>query len=162
MLVLHVCKAGSYIPMTWVINNTSNWYYFEVFTEVDLWRASIEEERRFIRENPEVNEHFMSRLLTGLSGVLERMEHLIFEFTYHKTILLLLYYVKNFSGHDEGGEKLMIPLTHKEIAAWIGTIRETASVQIELLKKRNPSYITGDISSSPTLSNSKQCYRKNR
>ena len=31
----------------------------------------------------------------------------------------------------------MIPLTHKEIAAWIGTTRETASLQIETLKKKN-------------------------
>ncbi len=136
MLVLHVFKAGSYIPMTWVINNTPNRYYFEALTEVDLWRAPVEDVRKFIRENPEVSEHFMSRILTGLSGVLERMEHLIFETAYHKTILLLLYYVKNFSGSDGEGEKLMIPLTHKEIAAWIGTTRETASIQIELLKKR--------------------------
>jgi len=63
------------------------------------------------------------------------MEHLIFESAYRKTILLLLYYAKNFSDSETKG-KLSIPLTHKEIASWIGTTRETASLQIEMLKRK--------------------------
>ena len=135
MLVLHVFKAGSFFPMSWVINDSPNRYYFEALTPVEIQRAPREEVTKVLRDYPEIVEDFMSRILTGLGGVLERMEHLVFETAYHKTILLLLYYAKNFSDGKKKGI-LAIPLTHKEIAAWIGTTRETASIQIETLKKK--------------------------
>ena len=78
----------------------------------------------------------LERMLRGLNGLMKRMEFLVFDSAYKKTILLLLYYVKNFSDDKVKG-KLLIPLTHREIAAWIGTTRETASLQIETLKKKN-------------------------
>lgn len=135
MLVLHVFKEGSFFPMAWVINNAPNRYYFEALTPVEVWRAPREDVEKVMREHPEIGQDFTSRILAGLGGVLERMEHLVFETAYHKTILLLLYYAKNFSDAKKKGI-LMIPLTHKEIAAWIGTTRETASIQIEFLKQK--------------------------
>ncbi len=135
MLVLHVYKPGSYFPMTWVINDTSNRYYFEALTPVEILRAPREDVRRFLKDNPQVSEHFMSRILLGVSGLLSRMEHLVLDSAYRKTILLLLYYARKFSDEKVKG-RLKIPLTHKEIAAWIGTTRETASLQIEALKKK--------------------------
>ena len=135
MLVLHVFKSGSFFPMAWVVNDAPNRYYFEALTPVELWRAPREDVDKVMREHPEILEDFTSRILMGLSGVLERMEHLVFETAYNKTILLLLYYAKNFSDAKKKGI-LTIPLTHKEIAAWIGTTRETASIQIELLKQK--------------------------
>ncbi len=134
MLVLHVYRPGSFFPMTWVINDTPNRHYFEALTPVEILRAPREEVRRFLRQNPGEMEQVLARILRGLSGVLMRMEHLVFESAYHKVILLLLYYAKNFSDTKTG--KLALPLTHKEIAAWIGTTRETASLQIEALKKK--------------------------
>jgi CRP/FNR family transcriptional regulator, cyclic AMP receptor protein len=136
MLVLHIYKAGSYFPMTWAMNKIPNRYFFQAITGVELLRAPEEEVCRFIKDHPEVLEHFMTRLLTGMSGVLGRMEHLIFESAYDKTILVLLYYIKNFSESAQKAGTLIVPLTHKEIAAWIGTTRETASIQIELLKRK--------------------------
>jgi CRP/FNR family transcriptional regulator, cyclic AMP receptor protein len=135
-LVVHVFKDGSYFPMMWVINDTVNTHYYEALNEVEIIRAPREALRRFLHDHPEILEHFMSRLLAGVSGLLQRMEYLVFESAYKKTILLLLYYIKNFSDTQVKG-KLAIPLTHKEIAAWIGTTRETASLQIEELKKKH-------------------------
>jgi len=134
MLVLHVYRPGSFFPMTWVINDTPNRYYFEALTPVEILRAPREEVKRFLKQNPLETEQVLSRMLKGLSGVLLRMEYLVFESAYHKTVLLLLYYAKNFSDRSTG--ELVLPLTHKEIAAWIGTTRETASLQIEALKKK--------------------------
>lgn len=134
MLVLHVFKEGSAFPMPWIVNDTPNRYYFEALTPVEIWRAPKVEVLRFFREKPDVYEHMMSKMLMGLSGLLERMENLVFDSAYRKVVLLLLYYAKNFSDENQKG-KLIVPLTHKEIAAWIGTTRETASIQIETLKR---------------------------
>lgn len=134
-LVLHVFKSGSHFPMTWTINNTPNRYYFEALTAVEIWRAPKDDVLKFLQSHPEVSKHFLSRILRGVSGLMERMEYLVLEPAYEKTVLLLLYYAKNFSDEDTKG-KLSIPLTHREIAAWIGTTRETASLQIETLKRK--------------------------
>jgi CRP/FNR family transcriptional regulator, cyclic AMP receptor protein len=133
LLVLHIYKAGSFFPMSWVVNNTPNRYCFESLTPVEIARAPREEVLKFIKFHPDVMEHFLERFLSGVDGLLMRFEHLVFESAYQKTILLLLYFVKNFSDVHEKG-RLSVPLTHKEIAAWIGTTRETASIQIEALK----------------------------
>lgn len=135
MLVLHVFKSGSILPMPWIINETPNRYYFEALSPVEVWRAPREDVLKLFVDKPETEHFMMSRMMCGLSGLMKRMEFLVFDSAYKKTVLLLLHYVKNFSDEKEKG-KLQIPLTHKEIAAWIGTTRETASLQVELLKKK--------------------------
>lgn len=135
MLVLHVFKAGSCFPMPWVINDTPNRYYFEAITPVEIWRAPRVDARRLLKEHSEILSFMMEKILLGLSGFMQRMEFLVFDSAYKKTMLLLQYYAKNFSDEKQEG-KLLIPLTHKEIAAWIGTTRETASLQIEALKRK--------------------------
>lgn len=134
-LVLHVFKVGAHFPMTWAVNDTPNRYSFEALTPAEIWRAPKEDVLRFLRTHPEISEFFLSRILRGVSGLMERMEYLVLEPAYEKTVLLLLYYAKNFSDGELKG-KLIIPLTHREIAGWIGTTRETASLQIEILKKK--------------------------
>lgn len=135
LLVLHVFKPGSYFPMPWAVNDVPNRYYFEALTSVEIWRAPKDDVLKFLHMHPDVAEYFLSRILRGLSGLMERMEHLVLAPAYEKTVLLLLYYAKNFSEAEAHG-KLLIPLTHREIAGWIGTTRETASLQIETLKKK--------------------------
>ena len=134
MLVLHVFKEGSIFPMPWIVNDEPNRYFFEALTPVEIWRSPREDVLRLFVEKPELEHEMMKRMIRGLSGLMKRMEFLVFDSAYKKTILLLLYYVKNFSDDAMKG-KLLIPLTHREIAAWIGTTRETASLQVETLKK---------------------------
>lgn len=135
MLVLHVFKTGALFPLPWIINDEQNRYYFEALTPVEIRRAPREEVLKLFHDVPEVEHEVLSKILKGLNGLMKRMEFLVFDSAYKKTVLLLLYYVKNFSDTNVQG-KLLIPLTHREIAAWIGTTRETASLQIETLKKK--------------------------
>jgi len=69
-------------------------------------------------------------------GFVSRVAQLILDDAYTKTILLLLYYAENFGETTQEGIALSIPLTHREIASWIGTTRETASLQVENLVKK--------------------------
>lgn len=135
MLVLHVFKPGSFFPMTWIVNDTANRYYFEALTQAEIWRAPREDFRRFLSDKPAVRDDFLSRILSGVSGIMRRMEELVLESAYRKTVSLLLYYAKRFPDEQTKG-RLVVPLTHKEVAAWIGTTRETASLQIEELKRK--------------------------
>lgn len=135
-LILQLYRSGSFIPMTWVINHTPNRYFFEAATDVFVRRAPQDDVKRFIDAHPDVLTHFVSRLLMGISGLWSRIEQLVLESAYAKTILLILYYAAKFGVKDAKGIALELSPTHKEIAAWIGTTRETASLQIEALKKK--------------------------
>ena len=136
MLMLHIYKPNSFFPMTWTVNDTPNNYCFEAMSHVEVWRAPKEAVREFLVKNPQVVYNFASRLLMGVSGILKRIEYLIMDSAYTKTVLLLLYLAENLGEKDAGGVVLTIPVTHREISAWIGTTRETASIQVEMLKHR--------------------------
>ena len=136
IFLVHIFKPGSLFPMTWMVNDTLNVYNFEALTPVVIWRATKEDAGVFLQQHPEIMLDFASRLLAGVTGFLERMQYVVLKDARDKLLLLLGYYVKNFSEKTGRGYKLLIPLTHKEIAAWIGTTRETASVQVERLKAK--------------------------
>jgi len=77
----------------------------------------------------------MQRLLLGFCGCRRRIEHPVSGTVYKKTILLLLYLARSLTEKEVSNIVLPVPVTHREIAAWIGTTRETASAQVALLKK---------------------------
>src|SRR3989344_6135121 len=53
-LIVNVFKPISFFPMSWVINNTPNDYFYEAMTEADIWRAPKEEVLKFIKAEPDV------------------------------------------------------------------------------------------------------------
>jgi CRP-like cAMP-binding protein len=135
-LILHVFKPGSFFPMMWVLNNEYNRFYYEAIVQTEIWRAPKDDVLTFLKDYPDVFVHFTKRLMTGVNGLLQRLEHLILDTAYIKTVLLILYYTRNFGVRHDGQLVLEAPLTHKEVASWIGTTRETASLQMESLKKK--------------------------
>lgn len=135
MLMLHIFKPHSFFPMTWAINDTPNTYSFEAMSHVEVWRAPREAVCEFLSKHPGVMYDFASRLLLGVTGILKRISYLIMDSAYTKTVLLLTYLSETLGEREGAGVLLTVPLTHREISAWIGTTRETASIQIERLKK---------------------------
>lgn len=135
-LMLQLYRPGAFFPMTWAMSDAPNRYFFEAATAVIVRRAPRDDVRRFLDQHPEVLKGFVERLLTGVVGLWSRIEQLVLESAYTKTILLLLYYAGKFGVPEGGGVALELSPTHREIAAWIGTTRETASLQVEALKKK--------------------------
>ncbi len=151
-LMLQLYRTGAFFPMTWVINNTSNRYFYEAATDVAIRRAPQGDVKKFLEKHPEVLGDFTARLLLGITGLWSRIEQLVLEDAYAKTILLILYYVQKFGAKDARGVALEVSPTHKEIAAWIGTTRETASLQIEALKRKSLVLTRGRQLIIPSLS----------
>jgi CRP/FNR family transcriptional regulator len=135
-LILHIFKQNSFFPMTWVVNDEPNRYYLEAVTPVEVWRAPKEAVREFLHDYPAVTYDLTRRLLLGMSGLRRRMEYLVMDSANTKTILLLLYLAHALCEKEGSHVVLPVPVTHREIAAWIGTTRETASLQVSILKKR--------------------------
>lgn len=136
ILVIHIFRPGTYFLMMWAINNTPNTYYFDALTPVEVYRAPLSDVREFIKSEPELLFDLTSRLLQGLDGLLKRFEYLVLDPAYAKVASLLSYFAKTFGEKNGDGIEIKLPITHKEIASWIGTTRETASLQIEDLKRK--------------------------
>lgn len=134
--IITVFRPGAYFPMLWAITNTSNGYQYEAATATTAYRATKSEVLRFLSRHPEELWRFTKRLVTGINGLLGRFEYLMFDTAYRKTVLLLLYFARRFGKQEDGVTLISVPLAHREIAAWIGATRETASVQMEALKKK--------------------------
>lgn len=135
-LNMHVYRPGAVVPLMWLFNDTSNRYYYDALTECVIHTAPKADFSAFLAKHPELVEHFTSRVLLGLSGLLSRMESLVLDDAYTKTVLLFLYFSHAF-GKKEGRDILIdIPMTHRQVASWIGTARETASLQVERLRKQ--------------------------
>jgi CRP/FNR family transcriptional regulator len=135
-LMLHIFKPTAFFPMTWVVNNETNRYYLEAVTPIEVWRVPKDAVRKFLYDYPAVVYDLAHRLLLGISGIRYRMYYLVMGSACRKTILLLLYLADSFGEKEGSGVVLSVPVTHREIAAWIGTTRETASLQVGILKNR--------------------------
>lgn len=134
--IVHIYKPGSFFPLTWILNDTPNVYHFEAINPVTVVRVSKDVFLAFLKDHPDALFYATQRLTLGLSGFVSRVAQLVLDDAYTKTILLLLYYAENFGEAIPEGIALTIPLTHREIASWIGTTRETASLQVENLVKK--------------------------
>lgn len=136
MFVIHIYRPGSFFPLMWAVNNIPNSFYFEAMTQTVVHRAPKDPVIKFLRQHPDILFYTTQRLISGLHGLVSRIEHLVLDTAYMKTALLLLYLAQHFGKPADGGILLRVPVRHREIAAWIGTTRETASLQIEALKRR--------------------------
>lgn len=135
-LVIHVYRPGTFFPMTWAINHTANAFYFAAMTQVAMFQVPVKEVRLLLQKQPEILFDFTSRLLLGVSGLLSRLEQLVLESAYTRVASLLTYFGKKFGVKQGRDVVLPVVLTHRDIAAWVGTTRETASLQVEALKQK--------------------------
>lgn len=136
-LITHVFKPGACFPLTWIFNETPNVFFYDALTPVIIKRIPREAILQFIKANPGELHEVTKRLLLGISGLQARMLSLVLSSAYAKTAGLLVYMAMSFGEEGPKGVfSLPFTIPHREIASWIGTTRETASLQMEALKKR--------------------------
>ncbi len=132
-LTLVIFKPGDIFPLPWAINNEPMIRYLEAMTPIEVWRAPRGLFLEFLRKEPDVFLGLTSRILTRLSGLMERMKYLVFGNAYAKVISILLISAERFGEKKKEGIEIQVPLTHKDIAFLVGINRETTSRQLERL-----------------------------
>lgn len=134
--LVHIFKPGSFFHMTWIVNKDRNEFYYQAVNNVEVYKAPVKEVVKFLENEPVILMEFTKRLLRGVSGMIKRFNFVVQDEAYKRVVKLLGYYADRFGEKDTTGILIKSPITHKDIAAWIGTTRETASLQMELLKKK--------------------------
>ncbi|MCL4338881.1 Crp/Fnr family transcriptional regulator [Patescibacteria group bacterium] len=136
IFVINIFQPGSFFCMTWAMNGSPNSTYFDTLSTVEAYLAPLEDVREFFDKQPALLYDFTKRLLRGVHGLTLRLESLMLEPAYNRTAALLVYLAEKFGEKNGEGIKIALPFTHKEVASWIGTTRETASLQLEEMKKK--------------------------
>lgn len=132
-VVVNIFKPGAFFPMSAAINNAANPYYFEASTKVTAHVAPAGDAVQFLKDNPDVTFNLLSRVYSGIDGVLRRMAHLMGGDAKSRLVFELLNAAYRF-GETQNDGATFIPLKESDIAKHSGLARETVNRNIQDLK----------------------------
>jgi len=133
-ITVNIFKPMAFFPMSWAINRTPNVYFFAALTEVKLKRADPDKVAAFIQENPDVMFDLLSRVYTGIEGVLRRLVLAASGIASSRLIYELLLETYRF-GDAKQGSKKSIKIKQSNLAARSGLARETVSRELHKLER---------------------------
>jgi CRP/FNR family transcriptional regulator len=134
----NIFKPGSYFPIIWAMGGRDNYYYYEAMTPTEIRRAPKEAILKFIQEDPTILYELTKRLISGLEGLLIRMEHVLYGDANQKIKSTLYLLAKRFGTKNGGNRKytrIDLPITHQGIASLVGLSRETTSLEMKKLER---------------------------
>ena len=135
-ITLHVFAPNSFFPMTWVLSDIPNRYYYEALSDVDVYFAPKTAVTDFLKSEPDVLLDLTSRLLMGVDKLLTRIESLTAAKASERLISALIFLARHF-GKEYGNEiRIEKKFTQREIGTLAGITRETTSREWDKLEKQ--------------------------
>ena len=145
-LMLNIYKPHSFFPMSWAMSDVHNTHFYEAMTQASTWRVPKEDMLRFIKQEPDVLYDLLRRVYIGIEGLWTHIEHLMSGNAYAKLLTAVIIIAKRFGKHEKDNIVIILNMKEKDLAAYAGMSRETASRELQLLKQKNLiSYDKGTI-----------------
>ncbi len=135
-LTLIIYKPQDFFPITWAITDMPVEYSMDAITPVEVFRAPQDKFQDFVKEHPEVLYELTGRIVIRLSGLLQRMEQLVFGNAQAKVASILHICAERFGEKNKYGIAIQVPLTHKDISFLVGIARETVSIEMKKLERK--------------------------
>lgn len=132
---LHIYAPHSYFPMTSVISDVENRYYYEALIDTEVYIAPKAEVTAFLKSNPDVLFDLTSRLLNGLDKFMMRAEYLALKSASKRLVSTSLFLARHFGEKENNTCRFKYNFTHRDLASIAGVSRETASREWEKLLK---------------------------
>jgi len=124
--------------MIWALSDETNHFFFESFTPTITYRAPKEEVLKFLKKEPNVFFDLNRRMLTGINGLLNRIEYLVFGKAKNKLTSHLIILARRFGQKTTSGRfKICLPLSHQDLAHLNGLTRETTSLLMKELADKD-------------------------
>lgn len=131
-VIVNIFKTGAYFPMSWAINKQPNRYFYKTEGDTTLHMIPPAEVIAFIKTNPDIMLDLLSRLYSGLEGLLERQVRLMSGSAKERLVYEIILECRRFGIQDKNTYSLDI--SEVELAARSGLSRETVSREIHKLK----------------------------
>jgi len=134
---ISLIMAYDVLPFEWLFGNFKHViYYYEAFTSTKMYCVPPEEYKRFILKNPGALEQAFKHLADRHIAALMRINALEYSKAAGKVIhmlhLLCLRYGRDLKPNVV---KILIPLTHQDIANFMGLTRETTGIELKKLER---------------------------
>jgi len=137
VLTFNIFKPGLYFPLFLAFTSQKNAYFYQSLTPVSVLEAPKEDVIRFVRNNPDVLFDFTKRVSRGVHGLLTNLQFQLFGTVHRRITSTIVLLLKRFGENEKDGIRITIPLTHQDIANLTGVARETASLEMEELQKKD-------------------------
>jgi len=128
-------KPPAFFPVSWAINKTKNDFYYKTDEPCIIHRAPPEDVVAFLKANPDVLFELLSRVYTGVDGLLSRMVHLMTGSAKSRLIYELIVESKRFGKKRRDGT-IALTITESKLGSYSGLARETISREMRFLKDR--------------------------
>lgn len=144
-VTLVVLKPGDFFPVSWTVADFPLVHNYQAITPSEINRCSKNDFISFIKRKPDVLFKLLAGMTVRMRHSLERLEYLAFGNAYEKVSSIIIILAErllesSLLERNLKGEKidLEIPLpeTHREIGNFLGLSRETASIELEKLKRK--------------------------
>ncbi len=139
-IVANVFKEGSFFPMSWAINHTPNYYFFQAAEDVEVALADPEQTVAFVKDNPDVMFDLLSRVYRGTDGMMLRMVQLMGGSARERLALELLIACRRFN-QESNDTTCQLQMTESELAARAGLTRETVSRELRKLAREETVHV---------------------
>lgn len=136
-LTIIIFKPEDIFPYAWAISGIENRYYYEAMTAIEVYRSPKEELLNSISSNADILLTLSKRIVVRMMGLAQRMEYLAFGNAYAKVASMLVICAERFGKAEGKHVVIQVPLTHKDIANLLGVTRETISIEMKKLEKKD-------------------------
>jgi CRP-like cAMP-binding protein len=118
------------------INESPETYYYEAVTELELYTVNEDILKDMVESNPQLYRDLMSVAGKRLHSTLHGLENLTLKNSYHRVAHELFYLAQRFGEQKAGGTKILISLTHQDLADILSLTRETVSTCMVQLREK--------------------------
>lgn len=132
-VIVNVFKPPAFFPMSWAINHTPNKYFYKTEVATELHVVPADKALQFLKQNPDVMYDLLSRLYSGMEGLLGRVSHLMSGTAKSRLIYELIIECRRFGKRQQNGS-YMLETSEVDIAARSGLSRETVNREMHKLK----------------------------
>lgn len=146
-LTIHLHRPGAVIPLLVLLTGSDNRYFFETQTKTTINQAPKTIVLHHLRQHPQLTEKYLHNFASAVDGLVSRLEIKSQEKQSDQLLALLQYLAQKF-GHSRNDRLILdLPLTHQDLANWLGIARETVTKHLSTLEKsgqvshRHKSYI---------------------
>lgn len=135
-ITLNLYKPHAFLPMSWAIGGVENSHIYEALTPVIAKKAPKEAVLQFLHKEPDVVYNLLQRVYIGMEGLWSHIESLTAGNSYTKLVASLVILAKRFGKTEEHGIVVQLSMNEQDIANYSGMSRETASRELQKLKKQ--------------------------
>ncbi|HET9947147.1 MAG TPA: Crp/Fnr family transcriptional regulator, partial [Patescibacteria group bacterium] len=117
----------------------SNKHIYEALTPITARKAPRDDVLEFLHNEPDIVFDLLRRVYVGMEGLWTHMESLTAGNAYTKLVASLIILAKRFGKPAEKNNEIIVQLKlgEKDIANYAGMSRETASRELQKLKKQH-------------------------